>query len=64
MDKDFRIKEGDIYILNKNHSCGSNKFKVLKSGIDTEIECLNCGHKITIDRLKLRQSIKKIVKCE
>ena len=61
MDKDFRINIGDIYELNKNHPCGNNKFKVTKNGIDSEIECLKCGHKITIDRLKLRQSIRKVL---
>ena len=63
-DEQFRVKIGDVYELKKKHPCGSSTFKVLNNGVDSKIECQGCGHIITIDRLVLRKSIKKVIKTE
>lgn len=51
---------GDILKLKKNHPCGGSDFKILRLGSDVKILCLQCGHDMTIDRVKLEKSIKKI----
>lgn len=54
-------KEGDILELKKGHPCGSNKWKVIKSGLDYKLECLGCGHIIIIPRLELNKKVKRIL---
>ena len=61
MDEIIKITEGDIFELKKKHPCGSNKFEVIKAGIDCKLKCLGCDHVITIDRILLRKSIKNVI---
>lgn len=56
-----KIKAGDILYLKKKHPCGGSEFKVIRLGSDIKISCLTCGHDMTLDRLKLEKSIKKII---
>ena len=55
-----KLNVGDILKLKKNHPCGGSDFKILRLGSDVKIMCLLCGHDMTIDRVKLEKSIKKI----
>ena len=61
MDDIIKISEGDVFELKKKHPCGSNKFEVVKSGIDCKLKCLGCGHIINMDRILLRKSIKNVI---
>ncbi len=61
MDDVIKISEGDVFELKKKHPCGSNKFEVVKAGIDCKLKCLGCSHVITIDRIVLRKSIKNVI---
>ena len=45
----------------KKHPCGSNRFLVLRSGMDFRIRCLGCGHEIMVPRVKAERNIKKIL---
>lgn len=55
------LKIGDIVQTKKNHPCGSNRWEILRTGIDFRIKCLGCGHTVMLPRTKLEKSIKKIV---
>lgn len=51
----------DILTLKKSHPCGGSSFKILRLGSDVKILCLKCNHDMSIDRVKLEKSIKKII---
>ena len=51
---------GDTLEMKKPHPCGSKEFKVLRVGSDIRIACQGCGRDMTLDRIKLEKSIKKI----
>lgn len=55
---------GDILEMKKNHPCGTKSFRVLRTGSDVRIQCTGCGRDITVERLKLEKSIKKIIPSE
>lgn len=55
---DVQIK--DIITMKKKHPCGSNRFEVLRIGMDFKIRCTQCGHEIMAPRLKIEKNIKKI----
>ncbi len=50
---------GDIVETKKQHPCGSKKWKIKRIGVDFKLECLGCGHEITIERPKAIKMIKK-----
>ncbi len=59
-----KISVGDILELKKSHPCGSRLFKVMRIGSDIRIVCEGCGRDMTLDRVKLEKSIKKITVSE
>lgn len=50
----------DILIMKKPHPCGSNRFSVLRIGMDFKIKCEGCGHEIMAPRQKIEKNIKRI----
>lgn len=54
------IHVGDVLELKKAHPCGSKRFSVLRVGSDIRIVCSGCGRDLTVPRVKLEKSIKKI----
>lgn len=58
----LKIEIGDILITKKNHPCGGNRWKVIRTGADFVIKCEKCSHQTWIPRIKLEKSIKEIVK--
>ncbi|MFA5561266.1 MAG: DUF951 domain-containing protein [Eubacteriales bacterium] len=57
----IRFAVGDTLELKKKHPCGSALFRVEQTGSLPTITCLGCRHTLTIDRIKLEKSIKKIL---
>ena len=57
----LKIEPGDILEMKKPHPCGQRLFKVLRVGSDVRVICLNCSRDMTLDRIKLEKSVKKIV---
>ena len=54
------VRLGDTLVLKKQHPCGSNRFKVLRIGMDFRIKCEGCGHEIMAPRANIEKRIKKI----
>ncbi len=59
-----KIDVGDVLTMKKQHPCGGNTFRVLRVGSDIRIVCENCGHDVTVARVKLEKNIKKIKRAE
>ena len=55
-----KFDKGDTLIMKKKHPCGSVEFEVLRTGSDIRIRCKNCGHDLTVPRVKLEKNIKKV----
>ena len=54
------VMVSDILIMKKPHPCGSNRFSVLRIGMDFKIKCEGCGHEIMAPRQKIEKNIKRI----
>lgn len=54
------LQLGDILEVKKPHPCGSNKFEIMRTGMDFRIRCLGCDKQVWIPRVKLEKRIKKI----
>ena len=57
---DYRID--DILELQKNHPCGSNQWKVVRTGVDMKLECMGCKRIILIPRVDLNKKVKRIIR--
>lgn len=57
----IKISVGDVLELKKPHPCGCRQFLVLRTGSEVRIICLGCKRDMTLDRIKLEKSIKKII---
>ncbi|NCC86371.1 MAG: DUF951 domain-containing protein [Clostridia bacterium] len=56
------VRVGDVLEMKKPHPCGSNKFLVLRSGMDFRICCLGCKHEVMVPRHKAEKNIRKIIR--
>lgn len=56
----IKLTVGDILELKKPHPCGGRLFDVLRVGSDVRIICKTCKRDMTIGRIKLEKSIKKV----
>lgn len=54
------IRVGDILTMKKQHPCGSNQWKVLRTGMDFRLKCLGCGHEVMGARGKFEKNIKAV----
>jgi hypothetical protein len=58
------VKVGDILTMKKKHPCGSERWQVLRIGMDFKLKCLGCGHQVMLPRSKAEKSIKSISRGE
>lgn len=59
---DVRVK--DILVMKKPHPCGSDRWQVLRSGMDFRLKCAGCGHEVLIPRSKAEKNIRQILREE
>ena len=55
------IRPSDRIQMKKPHPCGTHIFTVLRVGSEVRIKCEGCGRDMTLDRLKLEKSIRRIL---
>lgn len=58
------IRVNDILVMKKSHPCGGNRWKVLRTGTDFRLRCLNCGHELFTPRYKAEKNIKTVLREE
>ncbi len=59
---DVRLE--DILVMKKAHPCGSNRWRVLRTGMDFRLKCCGCGHEVMLPRAKAEKNIRQIVRDE
>ena len=60
----MHIRLNDILTMKKQHPCGSNTWKVLRTGADFRLKCLGCGHEVMLPRSKAEKNIKAVRRVE
>ena len=61
MKRRMDIKPGDVIRLRKKHPCGSDKWEVVRTGIDIRMKCLGCQRQILVERVILEGKIKALI---
>ncbi len=52
---------GQVVQLKKIHPCGSDRWRILRIGMDFRIKCLHCGRSILIPRSRFERRVKQII---
>jgi len=56
-----RYEVGDIVKMKKTHPCGSDRWEIMRTGIDFRLKCLGCGHFVMLARPKFEKAVKEIL---
>ncbi|MFQ6931132.1 DUF951 domain-containing protein [uncultured Eubacterium sp.] len=52
---------GNIVTLKKGHPCGTNQWKIIRTGADFKLKCCGCDRIVMIPRKTFEKSVKKII---
>lgn len=58
-EKTFQLN--DIVEMKKQHPCGTNRWKIIRLGMDIRIKCLGCSHSVLLPRKEFVRKMKKVV---
>ena len=53
---------GDIIKMKKQHPCGTNEWKILRTGIDFRLECMGCGRQVMVTRKLVENNFRGMIK--
>ena len=53
---------GDIIKMKKQHPCGTNEWKILRTGIDFRFECMGCGRQVMVTRKLVEKNFRGMLK--
>ena len=42
----YKYKISDIIVLKKGHPCGTNRWEILRTGIDIKLKCTGCQREV------------------
>lgn len=59
MDHEFQLN--DVVEMKKPHPCGTNKWKIIRLGMDFRIKCEGCEHSVLIPRKEFTRKVKKVL---
>ncbi len=52
---------GQVVQLKKAHPCGSDKWQIIRVGMDFRIKCMTCGRSVLIPRTRFERRVKQII---
>lgn len=58
IDNEFKL--GDRVVMRKPHACGTNLWKIVRTGADVKITCLACGRTVMMDRGDFIRAAKRL----
>ncbi|ADL13815.1 DUF951 domain-containing protein [Acetohalobium arabaticum] len=53
----MEFEVGEVVRFRKEHPCGDDRWKVLRTGMDFKVKCLSCGRVIMLPRSKFEKSV-------
>lgn len=56
---DFSV--GQIIKMKKQHPCGTNKWEILRVGMDFKLKCKGCDHEVMVTRKLVEKNFKGFI---
>jgi len=60
----LKLSLGDSLRLKKRHPCGGYNWRVVRLGADIGLECLECGRRTMVSRVRLEGRVREVVPWE
>ncbi|EGL83652.1 protein of unknown function DUF951 [Caldalkalibacillus thermarum TA2.A1] len=57
--KEFHLY--DIVEMKKPHPCGTNRWQIIRMGMDIRIKCQGCSHSVLMPRRKFERKLKRVL---
>lgn len=51
----------DIVEMKKQHPCGTNRWEIVRMGMDIRIKCEHCGHSVMLSRRDFEKKMKRVL---
>lgn len=51
----------DVVEMRKPHACQTNRWEIIRMGMDIRIKCEHCGHIVTMTRRDFDKKLKKVL---
>lgn len=51
----------DIVEMKKPHACQTNRWQIVRMGMDIRIKCMNCEHIVKMTRRDFEKKIKRVI---
>ncbi|MFK4998977.1 DUF951 domain-containing protein [Bacillus sp. N9] len=58
-EKEFNLY--DVVEMKKPHPCGTNRWQIIRMGMDIRIKCVGCNHSVMLPRREFTRKIRKIL---
>lgn len=55
------LKVDDVIKMKKQHPCGSNAWKIMRTGMDIRLKCQGCGHQVMLPRKQVEKNFRGFV---
>lgn len=52
---------GQVVQMKKNHPCGSDRWRIIRVGMDFRIKCLKCGRSVLLPRSRFERRVKQVL---
>ncbi len=52
---------GQVVQLKKTHPCGSDRWQILRIGMDFRIKCTKCGRSVLLPRSCFEKRVKRVI---
>lgn len=56
---DFSV--GQIIKMKKQHPCGTNKWEILRVGMDFKLKCKGCDHEVMVARKLVEKNFRGLI---
>ncbi len=60
----WELEPGQVVQLRKPHPCGSDRWRVERTGADVRLLCLGCGRRVLLPRDRLERRLRAILVAE
>lgn len=61
MQTPVRVEAGQQVELKKPHPCGTNRWEVVRPGMDIKLRCVQCGRYVTLPRPTFDRRLKRLL---
>jgi len=55
---------GQIVQMKKKHPCGSDRWQIIRVGMDFRIKCITCGRSVLIPRVRFERRVVRVMEAD